>query len=47
MQPADSPAVTEIAVAEGQDGPYGITTGPDGALWLTFVRSGRIARFTL
>ncbi|MGN0119013.1 MAG: virginiamycin B lyase, partial [Streptomyces albidoflavus] len=44
MHPSDTPAVTVIPVADHRDGPYGITAGPDGALWLTFAGSGRIAR---
>ena len=38
--------VTELPVAEGGAGPYGITTGPDGALWFTQVHAGRIGRAT-
>ncbi|MGO4419948.1 virginiamycin B lyase, partial [Streptomyces sp. MCAF7] len=47
MQHSEVPALTEIVVADKEAGPYGITTGPDGALWITFVHSGRIARLTL
>ncbi|MFW6718593.1 virginiamycin B lyase family protein [Streptomyces sp. MAR4 CNY-716] len=36
-----------MSVADKGAGPYGIAAGPDGALWLTFVHSGRIARLTL
>jgi virginiamycin B lyase len=31
-------------VASDGAGPYGVTTGPDGALWLTLVHSGQISR---
>lgn len=34
-------------MADKGAGPYGIAAGPDGALWLTFAQSGRIARLTL
>ncbi|WP_425336428.1 virginiamycin B lyase family protein, partial [Streptomyces afghaniensis] len=47
MSHSDSPVVQEFAVADRDAGPYGITAGPDGALWLTFVHSGRIGRLTL
>lgn len=40
-------AVSEMSIADEGAGPYGITAGPDGALWLTFAHSGRIARLTL
>ncbi|GLL04983.1 virginiamycin B lyase [Dactylosporangium matsuzakiense] len=36
----------EFTVGEAGDGPYGITTGPDGNLWCTLVHAGRIARLT-
>ncbi len=36
-----------MSVADEGAGPYGIAAGPDGALWLTFAHSGRIARLTL
>ncbi|AXE89588.1 Virginiamycin B lyase [Streptomyces sp. Go-475] len=44
---SDTPAVQEFAVADRDAGTYGITTGPDGALWLTFVHGGRIRRLTV
>ncbi|GAA3502831.1 hypothetical protein GCM10019016_099400 [Streptomyces prasinosporus] len=47
MHPAEAPATREIRVADEGAGPYGITAGPDGALWLTLVHRGRIARLTL
>lgn len=47
MHRPDVPASREISVADKGAGPYGIAAGPDGALWLTFAHSGRIARLTL
>jgi virginiamycin B lyase len=35
-------SIEQCAVADG--GPYAITTGPDGALWFTLVRSGQMGR---
>lgn len=37
------PLIREYPIAEAA-GPYGITAGADGALWLTLVHSGEIAR---
>ncbi|MFI6323368.1 ATP-binding cassette domain-containing protein [Nonomuraea sp. NPDC050556] len=37
--------VNQFQVGEG--GPYGITTGPDGALWFTLVHAGAIGRITV
>ena len=34
--------IEQHAVDDG--GPYAIATGPDGALWYTLVRGGRIGR---
>jgi virginiamycin B lyase len=34
----------EVRIAERTSGPYGITAGPDSALWLTMVHSGQIGR---
>ncbi|NGO69231.1 virginiamycin B lyase family protein [Streptomyces boncukensis] len=34
----------EFPVGGTAAGPYGVTTGPDGALWVTLVHSGEIAR---
>jgi virginiamycin B lyase len=36
--------IREIPVADQGSGPYHITTGPDGALWLTLIHSGQVAR---
>ena len=38
MTPA--PSIFEITVSDEKAGPYGITAGPDGALWATLVHSG-------
>lgn len=46
MQHSEAPPIREIPVADKGAGPYGITAGPDGALWLTFAHSGQIARLT-
>ena len=37
------------AVPVGADGsgPYAVTTGPDGALWVTLIHAGQIARVSL
>jgi virginiamycin B lyase len=35
--------ILEVAVAGG---PYALTAGPDGAMWVTLVHSGEIARVT-
>src|SRR4051794_20400079 len=34
----------EFMITGPQAGPYGVTTGSDGALWCTLVHSGQIAR---
>jgi len=39
-------AVEELRVSDHEAGPYGIVTGPDGALWYTMVYAGRIGRIT-
>ena len=39
-----SVAIEEYRVADAGAGPYGITTGADGALWLSLVHAGQIAR---
>ncbi|MEV6072519.1 hypothetical protein AB0L82_38760 [Nocardia sp. NPDC052001] len=44
MPEADDRAVREIWVADAEASPYGITTGADGALWLTLVKTGAVAR---
>ncbi|TDC74726.1 virginiamycin B lyase family protein, partial [Streptomyces hainanensis] len=35
---------TLTTVSEPDAGPYGITFGPDGALWFTLVHAGEIGR---
>ena len=35
-------SVAEFVVSGDGAGPYGITAGPDGALWFTLVHAGRI-----
>src|SRR3569833_2608242 len=47
MQQSDHPSIREFSVADAKAGPYGITAGPEGALWLTLVHSGEIARLTV
>ncbi|HSX98017.1 MAG TPA: virginiamycin B lyase, partial [Streptomyces sp.] len=39
-------SITEFPVSDAEAGPYGITTGPDGALWFTEFRGHRIGRIT-
>lgn len=39
-------AIAEFSVSGPEAGPYGITAGPDGALWFTMVHHGRIGRIT-
>lgn len=46
MQRSDHRFIREFPVADAHAGPYGITTGPDGALWLTLIHSGQIARLS-
>ena len=41
MNDLPSPLITEVPVADADAGPYGITAGPDGALWLTLAHGGR------
>ncbi|MBE1485185.1 virginiamycin B lyase family protein [Plantactinospora soyae] len=40
-------SIQEIPVSESDAGPYGITAGPDGALWSTLVHAGKIVRLTV
>jgi virginiamycin B lyase len=47
MRPSGHPSLREFSIADPQAGPYGITTGADGALWLTLIHSGEIARLTV
>ena len=37
----------ELRVTDPTAGPYGVVAGPDGALWITLVHGGRIARLTV
>jgi len=39
-------SVVEYRVSEPDAGPYGLTAGPDGAVWFTEVHRGRIARLS-
>ena len=41
-----NPSMREIRVTNQDAGPYGISTGPDAALWLTLVHAGRIGRLS-
>ena len=38
--------IAEFRVSGSDAGPYGITCGPDSALWFTMVHRGRIGRIT-
>ncbi|MET7751902.1 hypothetical protein [Micromonospora sp. NPDC005367] len=38
--------IQEFLVSEAGAGPYGVTTGPDGASWLTLVHAGAVARMS-
>jgi virginiamycin B lyase len=38
--------ISEIPLGDRGSGPYHITAGPDGALWLTLIHSGQVARMT-
>lgn len=40
------PAITEFPVFERDAGPYGITHGPDDALWFNLVHRGRTGQVT-
>lgn len=46
MSPDLTVSIEELPVSGRDAGPYGITTGPDGALWFTMVHHGRIGRMT-
>lgn len=46
LSSAQSASFTEYAVPTIFAGPYGITTGPDGALWFTEYESSKIGRVT-
>ncbi|MBO4142677.1 virginiamycin B lyase, partial [Micromonospora tulbaghiae] len=41
------PVIREIPLTGPGSGPYSITVGPDGALWLTLAGSGGVARLGL
>lgn len=43
MQNPASGTVRELPVSDGESVPYGITAGPDGALWVA-LESGAVAR---
>ncbi len=47
MQHSAHSPVREFSVADAKAGPYGITTGPDDALWLTLAHSGEVARLAV
>ena len=36
--------IAETVVPTADSGPYGITVGPDGALWFTESRANKVAR---
>src|SRR5215831_14589556 len=38
------PRIKELSVGSQGSGPYALTAGPDGALWITLVHAGQIAR---
>ena len=38
--------MTEFGLRSANSGPYGITAGPDGALWFTEQTGNRIGRMT-
>ncbi len=42
MPSRPTPPIAEFRVSGSDAGPYGITCGPDGALWFTMVHDGRI-----
>ncbi len=44
MQGVSSSTMTEHPLSNPSAGPCGIVGGPDGALWLTEIHSGRIGR---
>ena len=46
MRYSGVPAIREIPVANEEAGPYGIVTGPDGALWFTLNQANAIGRIT-
>jgi virginiamycin B lyase len=38
--------IEECSLPDGTSGPYGIATGPDGAVWFTEMHGIRIGRIT-
>src|ERR1700710_446798 len=44
MRPSDRALSDLVPVGLPGAGPYALTTGPDGALWVTLVHSGQIAQ---
>src|SRR6185369_15642182 len=47
VTPHPAPAmIRETRIAGPDTGPYDLTCGPDGALWVTMVHAGQIARLT-
>ena len=46
MRHSDDSHIREFPVADATAGPYGITAGPDGALWITLARGARVARLS-
>lgn len=47
ISPAQQIAIGEYAVTTPTAGPYGIASGPDGALWFTELDANRIGRIAL
>jgi virginiamycin B lyase len=39
--------IAEYSAGEPGSGPYGLTAGPDDAVWFTQVRRGRIGRMSV
>jgi streptogramin lyase len=46
-RPAVAQTFTEFPTPTANSGPYGITTGPDGALWFTERNANKIGRITI
>lgn len=47
LEPTVDPHITNTyRVGTPGAGPYGIAVGPDGALWITLIHSGAIARLS-
>src|SRR5437016_2052973 len=45
--PAHSVTFTEYPLSTGSASPFGITLGPDGALWFTELDTNKIGRITM